>query len=321
MREKSINAGTKFRDMPLRGLNRVEEIVDQTKSILDSSKFLAPATSAKYGDFNFFDRPTFSEDYNSVISNPVYIIEFLLRRYTNIEIDIAKFDEIAQHPLIQSINYSFSLNKEISLITLINELLFPFFGILYKDAGKWRINTLWIKDVVGTITDCLKQYGEKKIKVYFDYDLYSSFIFRDMVNYAMNEYQDVYVINRNHSDIQFIGIYADQICAYIEDNFKIKRTFEYNYKYGDHCYSFMRPMFEYYTTIKMIVEIDLPLKDAIRYELGDYVRINIPDIIPASYNNTKDFIVIGKEVNLQLKPLDPFVRLQLMSSPFSGYLG
>ncbi len=296
--------------------NLKSAVVDLIKNYNFKNELYAIGSGLKYGQVEFFDRESFAENYNNLIRNPVYVIEFLLRKYVTNNIDVESFDNVASIEPIRYIQLDFQLNERMKLETLINDILLTFFGFIYVGGNGIKINSLFNKVPVGVINNSLvDKNGSRMVRITFDRQLYSKFIFRFWFNNMRNEYEYVFNINKDYYDIQFIGINPSTICQELEDKYGVKSTFEYNYNYGFFNFYLARALFDYYTKIKMNVEIHMDLKNGLQYELGDCLKINLSDIIPSSHNNVKLFNVIGKEIKFGK---NPYVKLLLMENVLTG---
>ena len=322
MRRYSSNANeTRLRDYSgERGIPsepqqiNIEKVVKNYEIKITDGIF-APVCGLKYSDLEFFIRPTFNENLNNYLTHPVYITEYLIRKYKlfrGIEIDETKFDETAgrfDYWFAQKHRTYFILDQQANAYEVINSLLKVFFGFLYIEAGKIRISTYYKpQTITNVINNCLlDNSGLKSIKVYFDTDVYNDFLFCFNYEYNRNDFAVKLRVNKDVNELQIPN--GENICANIYNQYGIQKEIKFDSKYGNPHHI---DAFKFYTSIKMIIEIDLQIKDAIEYELGDYVKLNISDMLPSNYNNSKDFCIIGKEIDFSSKK----IKLKLLEGVF-----
>ena len=116
-------------------------------------------------------------------------------------------------------------------------------------------------------------------------NVYTDFALNYSYNYATGEYADRIVHNKKGGDLT--STYTT-LCSDAEDNYLFNRKLEYNtnWIYDDTTAQYLlQKLISWHTKQRLIVEYWGDVKNHIKYELGDKVKINYSDMLPTGISS------------------------------------
>ena len=218
-------------------------------------------------------------------------------------IDITTFDSSLSSK--SSWKMALSLDTKIEAYSLLDQICFEAQLMLYKNYDKYYIKPIGSGSSVGTLTKPLiERNGNKLIDVSLSSieDVYTDFT----IHYAFlaneNSYAKTIVCNKDTTNSTYITSSYKTLCSNAEDNYKLKRKLEINLDFiHDEATAayFLQRIIKEKTKQKTLVGYSGDVQNHIQYEKGDLVKINVPDRITASQNNTTVFLITKQDIYFQ----------------------
>jgi len=153
-------------------------------------------------------------------------------------------------------------------------------------------------------------------------DIYTDFRLRYAFDYGSGEYKGEIFVNKDavSSNALIVNETEKNKCAAAETDYKVKKYFEYS---CDWIYQqataerLLRKLVNWLTKQYAIVTWTGEFSTYIKYEIGDQVLINFPNMIPDAINNSSKFMIFSKEID----PVTPSVTFQLieLGAGIGGY--
>ena len=215
-------------------------------------------------------------------------------------IDANSFDTAASQR--SSWKFSVDLDSEIEAHTFLDNIAFEAQCALYKNYKKYRIVPLESGTTVGTLSNPLI---EKKSNILVDGTLSSrDDIFTDFeINYAYlpqeNKYAKTLTCNKDEVSNSSLSSYKTN-CENAAKNYRTSKplTINLDFIYDDTtALEFTKRIIVEKTFQRLLVGYVGAPKDHIQYEKGDLVKINVPERIPASKNNSAQFLITKSDIS------------------------
>jgi hypothetical protein len=240
------------------------------------------------------------------------------------KIDITSFDSVGNATNGSRKDWKVNLNitDYIQVDRLLNDLLFEFQLSMFKGL-KYKIVAL---DIPASISETFENplYDTRPLVDWSLSDLQglkSSYVLNFDYDSALRSYKRSITVDKNGVSFEkdyssgdlseLITDYEVSLCKYVEDFYGIKSTWEYNSKYiSDRKTAelFLQKIIRKSTDRFLQVNYIGGIKEHIKYEVGDIVKINVTDILPAGYE-TKAFIIEGTD--LRIRKGNPYINFQL----------
>lgn len=222
----------------------------------------------------------------------------------NCNIDTASFDAIGNttNGLRKDWKFRGSINTPRSAFSVIEELLFESHCILFQSNDEIRIKALDAEASVTETFDTPLVSGRPLISVALTPmdALYTEFRLKYGFDYGHGDHLKEHFCSHNDSsDSTNLGSSYQTMCGDARVNYNIDRTFEYysNWIWDDTTAAYLlQKLIEWNTEQRLMVNYTGDLKNHIKYEIGDQVLIDYPDMIPTGKNNSAKFMITYKEV-------------------------
>lgn len=228
-------------------------------------------------------------------------------------IDTTSFDYVgnATNGVRKDWKFAKSINEINTFGDIVKRLCFESFTSIVKSGTKYKlIPVLESRPIVHGILDN-PLYSNGMPLINYTYTQLDSIYTDYEINYCYengrNEYSKTIVVNNNFGTNIGEG---SIVVAFAEEQVKIKNAIK-NYKVSKKfVYScdwicdnttagyFTRRIIDLYTKQRLIVTYTGDIKNHIQYEVGDVVKINYPKMIPASLNNSAQFQIQGKSIDM-----------------------
>ena len=213
--------------------------------------------------------------------------------------------------------FDFSVIDEVEAYQLLDQMAFESQTMLFKNYNQYKLIPIGTGSTVGTLSSPLvEQNGNILIDVGLSSieEIFTDFI----INYAYspqeNKYSKQIFCNKNDSSsaTYFTSTYRNY-CKDAEANYRVSRKLELNLDFiydETTAYLFGQRLIKEKTFQRLIVGYVGDVKGHIKYEKGDKVLINYPSKIPASKNNSAQFLIT--KVNYPYKIGNSEVTLKLV---------
>ena len=218
------------------------------------------------------------------------------------KIDAVSFDKVGDGTsgLRKDWIFAKSIYKETSAESLLQELLFEARCIRPRSYNQYKLIALDTEaGSVDTWTNPLKSNGKYLVSCALSY---VGNVINDMrINYAYDygkgTYQKTLFVNKSgYSSELTNGATYQATCLGIYNNYsKMINKYEYNcnWIYDDATAElFFNHLFEWKSKQRLLVNWAGSVKDYIKYEVGDQVKLNLSEMIPSGINDSSKFMIM-----------------------------
>lgn len=136
-------------------------------------------------------------------------------------------------------------------------------------------------------------------------NIYTSFRLKYFYDYGSNTYAKELFVDKNGfpTTATILSITEQNLCSDAETNYAVTQSYTYESKniYDDETAErFLQKKIEWHTKQHLILDWNTHLTsdsiDFIKYEVGDFIKINFDKSIPTGYNNSEYFIITSKRI-------------------------
>lgn len=228
----------------------------------------------------------------------------------NTGIDITTFDAIQASQISAGWEFARVLTSQQNSQDTLSQLLFESFCMLAKSYDEYKSIDLTATGNVGTLGTPIWEDGKPLFSTAltpFD-NIYTDFTLNYGYDYTRKIYSKRKFVNKNGNSTG-VGGYLEPLetdCASAETNYKIKRKYEYNADWiqDDTTANYLlEAIVKWFTYQRMIVYATYDCATYLQYEVGDRVLINYDFMIPTVKNNSQEFIIMGKNIDLTKKKI------------------
>jgi len=224
-------------------------------------------------------------------------------------IDTASFDYVGNKTNGKRKNWIIgsSIKDKEKFENILKKICFETFISLAKSGSKYKLfPVLESKTTVdGVLSNPM--YTNSMPMIFLNFtsyeNIYTEYEIEYGYEYGRNEYQSKFIIN-DKTATTIAGDNFDNEKLKIKNainNYKVSKKFVYS---CDWIYDestavlFTKKIIDLYTKQRLIVTYTGDIKNHIQYEVGDVVKINYPKMIPASLNNSAQFQIQGKSIDM-----------------------
>ncbi len=212
--------------------------------------------------------------------------------------------------------FRFSLNQKRLTRDLISQMLFECHCIAFDTYAGLKITPLdATTNPVDTWTVPLNQNSARElvsVKLTPLSNVYTDFRLKYAYDYGKNDYMKEYFVNPSGYTPGASLSVEKGLCSNAVTNYNIpRRNYEYHsdFIYDDTtAQNLLKKLVAWFTSQKLIVNWSGEISTHIKYEKGDQVKINYPNMIPSGINNSGLFLITGKTIQPKKK-----VDLSLLS--------
>jgi hypothetical protein len=228
----------------------------------------------------------------------------------NAGINITTFDAIQATQISEGWEFARALTSQQDSQQILEQLLFESMCMLAKSNDEYKLIDLTATGNVGTFGTPIWEDGKPLFATAltpFD-NIYTDFTLNYAYDYTRKIYSKRKFVNKNGNSTG-VGGYLEPLetdCASAETNYKIKRKYEYNADWiqDDTTANYLlEALVKWFTYQRMIVYATYDCANYLQYEVGDRVLIDYSFMIPTVKNNSQEFIIMGKEIDLTKKKI------------------
>lgn len=236
------------------------------------------------------------------------------------KIDYASFDVVGNSSSGKRNGWIFakSIYQKENADSIISRLLFESRCIMIETAGKYKLIALDEETgSVDTWTSPLKSNGKYMVGCGLTplSVLFNDFKVNYAYDYGKGEYQKSLFVNKSgFTSTLTNGSSYQATCKSIYENYsKLINKYECNCDWiydDDTAELFFNHLFEWHCKQRLIVNWAGGLKDYIKYDVGDQVKLNFDTMIPSGLNNSSKFMIM--ENPCQIIPGLPVINFKLI---------
>lgn len=214
-------------------------------------------------------------------------------------IDTTSFDSAMSNR--SSWGFAFSLDQQIEAYSLLQQIAFESQVAIHKNYNKYKVTPLTTGTTVGTLSmPLIERNGNLMMEVFLtDIDeIFTEYVINYGFLFQENKYIKTLYCNKDEASSTVSSALKTR-CKNAETNYRVQRKLEI---YLDFVYldatalEFLTRMVINHTQQGLIVGYIGDIKNHIKYEKGDLVKINVPSRIPASKNNSSQFMIVKQDL-------------------------
>lgn len=197
--------------------------------------------------------------------------------------------------------FAFSLDQQIEAYSLLQQIAFESRVAIHKNYNQYRVTPISTGTTVGTLSQPLiERNGNLMMEVSLtDIDeIFTEYVINYNFLFHENKYAKTLYCNKDEASSTVSSALKTR-CKNAEVNYRLQRKLEINldFIYDDTtALEFLTRMIINHTQQGLIVGYVGDIKNHIKYEKGDLVKINVPSRIPASKNNVSQFMIVKQDL-------------------------